>query len=70
MLRLPGLSACFSTSRFDAGADDYLIKPFALPEREAQVRAAPRSTAQPTRIEPRRLSYDQADHMVTGDGTT
>ncbi len=59
----------------DSGADDYVTKPFGLPELEARLRAALRRStaaqqpAAPTELRVGRLDIDLVHHMAEVDGT-
>jgi DNA-binding response OmpR family regulator len=55
----------------DAGADDYLIKPFAFTELNARLRAIRRREAlvPPSTTRVGNITIDSHDHLVTVDGT-
>ncbi len=55
----------------DLGADDYLIKPFKLPELEARLRAQIRRNhiVSSTKMQFGRLTLDSAERTVTADGS-
>lgn len=71
------LSAAASEDRkvtaLDAGADDYMTKPFGMPELEARLRVALRRSAAapeaPTVLSVGRLEVDLVHHMARVDGT-
>ncbi|MCS5716164.1 response regulator transcription factor [Herbiconiux sp. CPCC 205716] len=76
----PGLIILMLTARddvddrvkgLDAGADDYLVKPFAFAELAARLRALRRreSVAASPRLEVAGLVVDSHDHAVTAGGT-
>lgn len=49
----------------DAGADDYMVKPFALPELEARIRAlVRRGSGNPTGVLVGELSFDTTERVV------
>ena len=53
---------------FDAGADDYVTKPFSLAELTARVRARLRLSVATDVVEARGVRVDRASHVVTHDG--
>jgi len=61
------LNSAAKVDALDAGADDYVTKPFSVEELVARIRAVARRTTEPERVEPVQLgrwTVDLSDHAI------
>lgn len=61
------MNSAAKVDALDAGADDYVTKPFSVEELVARIRAVTRRTTEPERVEPVQLgrwTVDLSDHVI------